>query len=389
MENYKEIIKWIKNYDSDKYPTGIYDELVVEGKECEDKISLMGAWKTGSLRVDCCGREYEDKLGNRYCYTNRWKASAPVGYMVWNEISRNQKNYMDRIPEEFPNKMPLVVNELLDSPGFGFIWTLFVLHCFYPKTYPLYDQHVYRAYKYMISKGKTTTGMAPNSWDKYIDYKRFFENLLDELSIEFWELDRALWAYGKELKQVNGSTRKVVEHKAVKTRTFESEVHVEPVSDMPEKIRGKIIFSKVIPTVCGLKNMMKKLKMVGGDVSQLKAWEKSCYKAYSIEDIKMNIMKSEEDEWPEIVRNHLLSGDKFKFGANCVDIYLVGIVTNEYGIGKDVFRKFIIDNGITEKEHSINAIWNVGKGDGVYLGVLNSDGSIKDGEFFQRWIRGE
>lgn len=33
------------------------------------------------------------------------------------------------------------------------------------------------------------------------------------------------------------------------------------------------------------------------------------------------------------------------------------------------------------------AIWQVGKGDGVYLGILNYDGRIKDWEFFNKWIK--
>jgi hypothetical protein len=386
MKNSKEIIKWIESYDSEKYPTGIYDELVVEGRKCEDKMSLMGAWKTGSLRVDSVGKEYQDANGNGYGYTNRWKASAPVGYVIWNEISRNQEYFKELIPEDFPMKMPLIVKELLSRNGFGFIWTLFVLHCFYPRIYPLYDQHVYRAYKYMVSNGRITTGMAPNSWEKYIDYKKFFDNMLFELDIEFWELDRGLWSYGKALKQRNGLTKKHVEYKTVPTELIDHEVHVEPIPGMPVKIMDRSIFSNVIPTVCGLKNMLKKLIAAGGDVSKLKAWEKSCYKAYNIEDVKMNIIKAEEAEWPKVIRNHLLIGDKTLFGANCVDIYLVGYVANEFRVGKSYFKTFIMENGITDKEHSFNAIWNVGKGDGVYLDVLKSDGSIKDSEFFRKWI---
>lgn len=30
--------------------------------------------------------------------------------------------------------------ELESRKGFGFIWALFVLHCFFPETYPLFDQ---------------------------------------------------------------------------------------------------------------------------------------------------------------------------------------------------------------------------------------------------------
>ena len=44
-----------------------------------------------------------------------------------------------------------------------------------------------------------------------------------------------------------------------------------------------------------------------------------------------------------------------------------------------LFRNYILNKGISEKERSALAIWQVGKGDGVYLGILNEDGSIKDG----------
>lgn len=38
---YEELLRWFKNYDSMKYPIGIYNELVVEGKEQSDKFALM------------------------------------------------------------------------------------------------------------------------------------------------------------------------------------------------------------------------------------------------------------------------------------------------------------------------------------------------------------
>lgn len=40
-------------------------------------------------------------------------------------------------------------------------------------------------------------------------------------------------------------------------------------------------------------------------------------------------------------------------------------------------------NGITDKSNSAQAIWQVGKGDGTYLGVLNDDGSVKDWGFLK------
>ena len=41
---------------------------------------------------------------------------------------------------------------------------------------------------------------------------------------------------------------------------------------------------------------------------------------------------------------------------------------------------------ISDKPGSAQAIWQVGKGDGVYLGILNEDGMVKDWDFIKLWI---
>ena len=43
---------------------------------------------------------------------------------------------------------------------------------------------------------------------------------------------------------------------------------------------------------------------------------------------------------------------------------------------------------ITEKLGSAKAIYQVGKGDGIYLEILNNDGTIKDWNFFEKWVIG-
>ena len=59
---------------------------------------------------------------------------------------------------------------------------------------------------------------------------------------------------------------------------------------LPNHLKGRSIHSKVIPTVCNLKNMLNKLVKVNGDFSQLKQWEKRSYKAYNIDEIKNEIL---------------------------------------------------------------------------------------------------
>lgn len=157
---------------------------------------------------------------------------------------------------------------------------------------------------------------------------------------------------------------------------------------LPRNLRGRSLHINVIPTVCSIKNMINKLKSVNGDVGQLKHWEKRSYKAYQIDKIKSDILVAEPKKIIELVKNHILNCDPNILGASCIDIYLVAYVSENYGVGKQKFFEYILKNGISEKENSVYAIWQVGKGDGIYLGLLNKDGSIRDLDFFVRWVNG-
>ena len=157
--------------------------------------------------------------------------------------------------------------------------------------------------------------------------------------------------------------------------------------NLPESLKGRTLHTNVIPTVCNLKNMLDKMVEVGGDFSKLKQWEKRSYKAYQIEDIKTDILSSTSSKWKEIIRRHILENEPAYFGASLIDIYLIAYVSENRGIGKDIFFKYVKEKGITEKANSAQAIWQVGKGDGVFLDLLYDDGSVKDREFFTKWIR--
>jgi hypothetical protein len=157
---------------------------------------------------------------------------------------------------------------------------------------------------------------------------------------------------------------------------------------LPGNLRGRSIHFKVIPTVCNLKNMLKKLIEVQGDFFKLKQWEKRSFKAYQIEKIKGQILKAPLEEQKEIIRNHILTGNPNDFGASCIDIYLVAFVSEMCGKGKDKFFDYIRKNGISDQIGSAQAIWQVGKGDGVFLNILNDDGTIKDWNFIASWVKG-
>ncbi|MBE6069331.1 MAG: hypothetical protein E7211_16830 [Clostridium lundense] len=157
--------------------------------------------------------------------------------------------------------------------------------------------------------------------------------------------------------------------------------------NLPNNLRGRDIYSKVIPTVCNLENMLDKLVEVHGDFSRLKQWGKRSYKAYRIENIESEIIYSPKSEWRQIIRRHILGGNPLDFGASCIDIYLVAYVTETYGKGKEKFFQYIKKNNISDKDNSAQAIWQVGKGDGVYLEILNYDGTVKNWDFIKEWLQ--
>lgn len=203
-----EIIKWYDSFDTLKYPTSVYEELVVEQRQHQRRIEILGAWKTGCLRIDNSGKEYKDKFGITYSFTERWKASAPVGYLTWVEISKRETQIRDDIPKELPYKEPTILVNMRSQKGFGFIWSLFVIHSFYPENYPLFDQHVYRAFKYIVSSGNECPSNAPGSWSHYKEYCYFFKELAKSTGLQYYFVDRALWALGKHIKQNSEVLRK-------------------------------------------------------------------------------------------------------------------------------------------------------------------------------------
>jgi hypothetical protein len=101
--------------------------------------------------------------------------------------------------------MDTTATDFLASFGGGAIWRIFLLHC-WNQCFPIYDQHVHRAMKFMRS-GKPSE--IPSSRDKVIrsyldEYLPFHRQFAD---LNQREVDRALWAFGKFLKQRKGEEK--------------------------------------------------------------------------------------------------------------------------------------------------------------------------------------
>jgi hypothetical protein len=158
---------------------------------------------------------------------------------------------------------------------------------------------------------------------------------------------------------------------------------------LPDNLRGRSISTNIIPTVCNLKNMLEKVISVDGDYSKLKQWEKRSYQAYHIDKIQSELLTASPENRRKIILSHILNIHPKELGASCIDIYLVAFVAENYGPGKKIFFDYIKSSGISDKDNTAQAIWQVGKGDGIYLGLLNKDGTVLDWNFFTSWIDGD
>jgi hypothetical protein len=87
-----------------------------------------------------------------------------------------------------------------------------------------------------------------------------------------------------------------------------------------------------------------------------------------------------------MVREHILKTDPFDLGSNAIAIYLVAYVSESYGEGQERFNEYIIEHKISNNIEDAQAIWEVGISDGVYLDLLNEDGTVNDWNFFKKWI---
>jgi hypothetical protein len=61
------------------------------------------------------------------------------------------------------------------------------------------------------------------------------------------------------------------------------------------------------PSLWSLKNMIQKLKLVNGDVQQLKPWEKRSFQAYHVDRIKHEVLTKSEGEVINLIREQILS----------------------------------------------------------------------------------
>jgi hypothetical protein len=183
LAKFKARIDYYKNqFDEQRYPLEIYYDVVNSPQLNENQLKDILCWKIRPLlkyqQLALRHKKLIDRAIGKIEYLNLFKLE---------QISNN----------DFDNIIYYI------SPH-GVIVRLFILHICKPIEFPLFDQHVYRAFNCFqtnqIYHGIITNTIVKND---YLNYKIFFLELCKEFSLTHSpkEIDSALMMYGKKLKK--------------------------------------------------------------------------------------------------------------------------------------------------------------------------------------------
>ncbi len=156
---------WSKQYSYPKYE-GYYQECIVKKNyTCED-IERLYIWKNGMKLSGPKANGLQNKIISKVEAINTFK--------------KQRKLDVESFLEEFENV--------------SFVWKMFLLHCIKPKVYPIYDQHIHRAYNFLHGD---MDFMKRKQHSFYFDFYLPFIKKEDIKDLR--KLDKAFFAFGQFL----------------------------------------------------------------------------------------------------------------------------------------------------------------------------------------------
>ncbi len=169
--------------------------------------------------------EFIDYWSNIYAYDQRFNEKLyqqninadPIEkdnieqLFLWKNGMNLSANKTSSLSEKILTKLELINHFRIDVPDFDIIrntfknvsaiWLIFLAHIISPKKYPIFDQHVYRAYSYLTTgKIKGISNYDKEKLEIYEkEYLPFFNQNLRNVK-DYKKLDEAMWSFGRNLK---------------------------------------------------------------------------------------------------------------------------------------------------------------------------------------------
>jgi hypothetical protein len=155
---------------------------------------------------------FMDHWSSKYKYKSDEKYTDNIGSPLTEESLRQLFEWKNGIEKIAGRKLLSIaenyttsfngdpVTRYLDHKQSGSaIWNIFYLHCLSPREWPIFDQHVFRAMRYMkTGKVEEIPGTSKRKYETYQqEYIPFFKAFG---GMEQRKIDMALFAFGKFLK---------------------------------------------------------------------------------------------------------------------------------------------------------------------------------------------
>ncbi len=161
---------WSQLYNDpneNKYKSNI-NKIILD----ENALLALFEWKNGSKLSNLKLKSFNSKILSKIQIINALKNSTNID--------------LEKFLEEFKEV--------------SLIWKIFLLHLIKSDEYPIFDQHVYRAFYFIMNSKVKELANNDNEKEKiyFESYLPFFKQIQGEYPLK--KVDESLWAFGKFLK---------------------------------------------------------------------------------------------------------------------------------------------------------------------------------------------
>ena len=153
-----------------------YDECINKKAFTEDDIQKLYEWKNGSKLSGAKQKSLDTNIKRKLSIINKLKSDFDLNAFL----------------KEFEDFR-------------GFVWKIFLLHIIKPLEFPIYDQHIHRAYQFIFEKDWQSVSAQMNEKAKcefyFQTYLPFVKSETKKYELEIRSLDRGLFVFGGNLKR--------------------------------------------------------------------------------------------------------------------------------------------------------------------------------------------
>jgi len=175
----------------------IYQPLHATHQQFVDFWNLRYEYAEENLYTNNVGHELNEQ---RILELYRWKNGMRLSRSKLESVRRNFIQRINELAQLEPNEGARNFLDCFNNGGA--IWRIFWLHCWQPRQFPIYDQHVHRAMAFIANGVREEIPQNdPGKIEAYIArYLPFHAQFAD---IDGRAVDKALWAFGKFANEVN------------------------------------------------------------------------------------------------------------------------------------------------------------------------------------------